>query len=148
MKTTKKTNRIITTCLVYLLVVVSVMVPATLSGYISTANGQDDVQVAVFDVKVDQNANNKTDVELKIGDSASVSTYAFTVTNTSDVTISYSVEIIGLPTGVDVSGNSSPYILAIGASQNHELKFTATENATETSQAQNVQIRIVAVQVD
>lgn len=72
MKTTKKTNRIITTCLVYLLVVVSVMVPATLSGYISTANGQDDVQVAVFDVKVDQNANNKTDVELKIGDSASV----------------------------------------------------------------------------
>ena len=101
--------------------------------------------VAVFDVSCSSPDTNTTKT-LEIGSEETV-TYSFTVTNTSDVTIQYTIVIENLPQGVTVSGNSGTFTLKYGASQDHTLTFGVTDSAAEVTE-QKISIKIDAVQVD
>ncbi len=113
--------------------------------YFTTATGSDTASVAIFDVVCSSNDAN-TSKSLEIGSTDTV-TYVFTVKNTSDVTIQYTIEIENLPQGVTVSGNSGNFSLGFGASREHTLTFQATDSATEVAE-QKISVKINAVQVD
>ena len=109
------------------------------------ATGNSTASVAKFSVSCSSSDDNTTKT-LEIGSEETV-TYSFTVTNTSDVTIQYTITIENLPQGVNVSGNSGTFTLKYGASENHTLTFKATDSAAEVTE-QKVSIKINAVQVD
>ena len=113
--------------------------------YIAGATGNATASVARFSVSCSSPDANTTKT-LEIGSSETV-TYSFTVTNNSDVSIQYTIEIDGLPQGVTVTGNSGTFTLKHGASQNHTLTFQATDSATEVNK-QEISIQINAVQVN
>ena len=113
--------------------------------YISSFTGSASVQVAVFGVSC-SSSDNGTSQSLEIGSSETVP-YTFTVENTSEVTIEYTIEVVNLPDGVTVTGNSDTFTLGIGASQQHTLTFTATDSATVVTD-QEVSVKVHASQVD
>ena len=128
------------------LLITSHMMGGLYARYYSGFTGNATANVAAFSVSCSSSDDNTTKT-LKIGSKERV-TYSFTVTNTSDVTIQYTIVIENLPQGVDVvSGNSGPFTLSYGASQSHTLEFQATDSATEVSE-QKVSIKIDVVQVD
>ena len=113
--------------------------------YRANVTGNAQAIVAAFRISCTSSDANTTKT-LEIGSEETV-TYAFTVTNDSDVSIQYTIEIEGLPQGVTVSGNSGTFTLKHGTSQSHTLTFRATDAATEVNE-QKVSIKINAVQVD
>ena len=102
-------------------------------------------KIARFDV-VCSSPDANSSKTLEIGSEETVS-YSFTVTNTSDVSIQYTIEIENLPQGVTVSGNSGTFTLEFGASRDHTLTFQATDSAAEVTE-QKVSVKVNAVQVD
>ena len=113
--------------------------------YSTSVSGGDGARVAVFGVVCSSDDANTTK-SLEIGSSETVS-YVFTVENTSEVTIQYTILLEGVPSGVTVSGNSGTFTLGIGAKREHTLTFQATDDATEVTE-QKVSIKIDVVQVD
>ena len=113
--------------------------------YHSGVTGNAAGSVAKFSVSCFSSDDNITKT-LEIGSEETV-TYSFTVTNTSDVTIQYTIVIENLPQGVNVGGNSGTFTLKYGASQSHTLTFQATDAAAEVTE-QKVSIKIDVVQVD
>ena len=127
------------------MLITSHMMGGLYARYHSGVTGNAAGSVAKFSVSCSSSDNNTTKT-LEIGSEETV-IYAFTVTNTSDVTIQYTIVIENLPQGVDVSGNSGTFTLKYGASQSHTLTFQATDAAAEVTE-QKVSIKIDAVQVD
>lgn len=128
------------------LLITSHMMGGLYARYYSGFTGNATANVAAFSVSCSSSDDNTTKT-LEIGSEETV-TYSFTVTNTSDVTIQYTILIENLPQGVNViSGNSGTFILKHGASQSHTLTFQATDAATEVTE-QKVSIKIDVVQVD
>ena len=127
------------------ILITSHMMGGLYARYHSSVTGNAAGSVAKFSVSCSSSDDNKTET-LEIGSEETV-TYSFTVTNTSDVTIQYTVVIENLPQGVNVDGNSETFTLKYGASQNHTLTFQATDAATEVTE-QKVSIKIDVVQVD
>ena len=113
--------------------------------YSTSVSGGDGARVAVFGIVCSSDDANTTK-SLEIGSSETVS-YVFTVENTSEVTIQYTILLEGVPSGVTVSGNSGTFTLGIGAKREHTLTFQATDAATEVTE-QKVSIKIYVVQVD
>ena len=113
--------------------------------YTSSVAGSSTAKVAVFGVSC-SSADANTSKTLEIG-SADTVTYVFTVENTSEVTIQYTIEVTNLPAGVTVTGNSNTFSLGIGESQEHTLTFTATDSAAEVTE-QEISVKINASQVD
>ena len=130
------------------LLITSHMMGGLYARYYSGFTGNATANVAAFSVSCSSSDDNTTKT-LEIGSKETV-TYSFTVTNTSDVTIQYTILIVNLPQGVNVSGNSGTFILKHGehgASKSHTLIFQATDAATEVTE-QKVSIKIDAAQVD
>lgn len=113
--------------------------------YSTSVSGGDGARVAVFGVVCSSNDANTTK-SLEIGSSETVS-YVFTVENTSEVTIQYTILLEGVPSGVTVSGNSGTFTLGIGAKREHTLTFMATDAASEVT-AQKVSVKVKAEQVN
>ena len=111
----------------------------------TSVSGGDGARVAVFGVVCTSNDANTTK-SLEIGSSATVS-YSFTVENTSEVAIQYTILLEGVPSGVTVSGNSGTFSLGIGAKREHTLTFTATDSASPVT-AQEISVKVKAVQVN
>ena len=126
------------------MLITSHMMGGLYARYHSSGTGSATASVAKFSVSCSSDSD--TTKTLEIGSEETV-TYSFTVTNTSDVTIQYTIVIENLPQGVNVSGNSGTFTLKYGASQSHTLTFQATDAATEVTE-QKVSIKIDVVQVD
>ena len=127
------------------MLITSHMMGGLYARYHSGVTGNAAGSVAKFSVSCSSSDNNTTKT-LEIGSEETV-TYAFSVTNTSDVTIQYKIVIENLPQGVDVSGNSGTFTLKYGASRDHTLTFQATDSAAEVTE-QKVSVKVNAVQVD
>lgn len=127
------------------MLITSHMMGGLYARYHSSGTGSATANVAKFSVSCSSSDSNTTKT-LEIGSEETV-TYPFTVTNTSDVTIRYTIVIENLPQGVNVGGNSGTFTLKYGASQSHTLTFQATDAATEVTE-QKVSIKIDVVQVD
>ena len=128
------------------LLITSHMMGGLYAKYYSGFTGNATANVAAFSVSCSSSDDNTTKT-LEIGSKETV-TYSFTVTNTSDVTIQYTILIENLPQGVnDVSDNSGTFILKHGESQSHTLEFRATDSAVEETN-RKVSIKIDAAQVD
>ena len=127
------------------ILITSHMMGGLYARYHSSGTGSATASVAKFSVSCSSSDDNITKT-LEIGSEETV-TYSFTVTNTSDVTIQYTIVIENLPQGVNVGGNSGTFTLKYGASQSHTLTFQATDAATEVTE-QKVSIKIDVVQVD
>ena len=131
--------------LLWVMLITLHMMGGTYAKYQSGATGKVTAGIARFGVSYSSPDDNTTKT-MEIGSEETV-TYSFTVTNTSDVTIQYTILIENLPQGVNVSGNSGTFTLTRGASQSHTLTFQATDSASEVTE-QKVSVKIDAVQVN
>ena len=85
----------------YALFFVSCFTLITLAKYTSLLNRNGNVSVAKWDVSI-AGENNKTLPTMTIGNSSTYQDYTLTVTSLSEVGITYSAVITGVPTGVQI----------------------------------------------
>ena len=137
-------NRVLYTIIIYLLILVSVIVPPTFSKYVTKTNAVDSVAVAKFGVEFVQGNNiflpiPDTSVQHGAAYGSASATYKFTIKNVSQVTIKYKIKLTGIPTGVTVKVDGVTYVagqesfkanLATNASRAHTIIFTASASAT------------------
>lgn len=148
--------RMIKAFILYVFIILLVSIPLTVSKYQSSANANATSRVAVFDVGITP-ISAPTTIDLEIGNNQSYGEYTFSVRNTSEVTIAYSIAVQNLPTNVDIyldgvhkaTGESLIEVgsLDIQASATHTLRFIANANAIAID-TQVVSISIYAEQVD
>lgn len=86
---------------IYALFFVSCFTLITLAKYTSLLNRNGNVSVAKWDVSI-AGANNTTLSTMVIGKSSTYQDYTLTVTSLSEVGITYSAVITGVPTGVQI----------------------------------------------
>ena len=148
-----------------LIAVCCVAVPPTVAKYISSANGSATADIAKFDVQV--SSGSSASLVIDAASSTPTASYAFTVTNNSDVTVMYDV-IVTLPADHTVQtvtvglGSVTQTIqegvteyvfedvatLAYGgASKTDTLIFTSTSKTTAVN-VSNIKVTVVAEQVD
>ena len=127
--------------------------------FASTASGSDSARVAKFAMETVATGQPEQ-IELKAGDTGSSGTYTFTVKNTSEVLVKYSVIVKQVPAnvGVELNGtaltlseNSDDLVstakeLAIDSIDTCNLTFCALEGAQ--TQSVNVTIQVYVEQVD
>ncbi|MBE5762192.1 MAG: hypothetical protein E7334_09365 [Clostridiales bacterium] len=150
-KSPKNLRFYINAVLTYLLIATIVFSAVSFAGYASKAIGSDSARVAKFDVSVAAAQSNE-DIELDLSEDSPSGTYAFTVTNNSEVAVNYTIVVSGCPEGVEISVDDShsletPRTLAIGAVHNRTLTFTPADDA-EGVDPTSVSISIVAEQID
>ena len=175
-KQQKSRNRAVFTCIIYLLIVVSIMIPVTLSSYVSTATGSSGTSIAKFsfNAAISEDANDPDtlrvgEVTLIPGTEAKI---IFVVTSDTDVTMSYKLTVFsegGLPissmdlscavtqgTGITVSGLEAGLeygggVMAIGKNTH---TYTLTVNVPDgidskySGELQSFYVTVDAVQVD
>ena len=131
--------------LLFALVITCNMMGGLYARYLTRAEGNNTVKVAVFDV-VCSSSDDGSSKELEIGSTDTV-TYTFTVQNNSDVSIQYTIELSGVPSGVTVSGNSDTFSLGYGESRSHTLTFSVSDSATEVTN-QKISVSVNASQTN
>ena len=132
--------------LLFALVITCNMMGGLYARYLTRIEGNNTVKVAVFDV-VCSSSDDGSSKELEIG-SADTVTYTFTVQNNSDVSIQYTIEVAGLPSGVTVSGNSDTFSLGFGGeSRSHTLTFSVSDSASEVTN-QKISVSVNASQTN
>lgn len=91
---------VIRLCVLYLMLVLGVSVPLTLSRYTSEAVGEDAGQVAKFDVDMVMTISDDTDIEVSADyliENAKPgweNEYTLLITNSSDVTVAYDLSLV------------------------------------------------------
>ena len=168
---TNKLYRVVAVLLV-LAVGLSMLATSPYAKYATSASSTDSARVAKFSVTAAK-ASTQTSEELSLSTDSTTATYAFTVTNESEVVISYDVKLTvpSAMTGVtpklvkadntEVTGTTSDNktytfsnagTLAANAGStnaaNHTIKFALDTSTAETATYTGIKLDVVATQVD
>lgn len=165
----RRRDRIIFACVIYLLIVVLVMTPVTLSSYVSTATGSDSATVAKLEMGTGFNTGEITvgNVKLVPGRATQI---IFVVTSNSEVTMAYDINVMtngdipitGALSCSCTSGNGVTYPFAFNAwlqggvmpYGNQVHTYTLTINVPEgldavyAGELQTIKVSFWASQVD
>lgn len=142
----------------YLLLVAVVFSSAALARYNTTAYGTATARVAKFNVTASADGEQANSIELTAGDANSNGAYSFSVTNSSEVLVKYSVVVSGVPANVQVSLGKENLTsqgtgaltftareLAMGATESCSLTFHALDGAETATVDVNVQVHVEQV---
>ena len=146
---------------VFIVLVMMFMIPNTYAIFRNRVLGNGSLALATWDVALNQ-TNVSDHLSIIPSPNESVASYTVNVTNVSEVSITYVINIDNLPTGVSVSLDGGEYVsennhkvvfssispIAYNASnknRSHVLSFKASSNATFVNNAE-VNINVVAKQ--
>lgn len=123
-----------TTVLISILIlfvyVATLLIPNSVSRYQKGKNGNSQIPIASWSVSA---ISSDSTINLIAG---STTTYTFTVNNSSDVSVEYSIEITNIPTGLRAKLDSGSYVSEsnnkIVISNAGELGYSGTTQRTHT----------------
>ena len=121
---------ILVSILMLLVFIVTLLVPKSVSRYQNSKYGNGQIPVASWNVSATSSNSN---INIVAG---STTSYTFTVNNSSDVSVEYSIEITNIPTGLRAKLDSGSYVSEsndkIVISNAGELGYSGTTQRTHT----------------